>query len=164
MKNLQSKQKIQGFGLTEVIIGAAILILVFLGLITTYNRYVKAGSKIIPEITATYLLEEGLEAVRFMRDYSWDNKIATLAAGTTYYLAWDGSLWNATTTATSTSGMYYRTFTIASVSRDSNQDIASVGGTDDPQTKKVTMQVAWKVSSATSTKQFSMYIADLFNN
>jgi len=60
---------------------------------------------------------------------------------------------------------YERSFTISSVNRDdTTKDIVSSGGALDSGTKKITMQVAWKNGNATTTKQTSFYLTDLFAN
>lgn len=81
--------------------------------------------------------EEGVEAIRFIRDENyWD-----LADGT-YGISDAGGVWSLVAAPDSIDSFYERTITIESVYRDGNGDIAAVG-TLDPLTKKVTSQIDW---------------------
>lgn len=58
-------------GLIEVLVGAAVVTVV-LGLsVAAVNNFVEVGKKTADRVAATYLAQEGVEAVRFMRDTSW---------------------------------------------------------------------------------------------
>src|SRR3989344_799861 len=48
--------------------------------------------------------------------------------------------------------------------RDSDDNIVSSGGTVDPDTKKINIEIAWQGRGATSTILLSTYLADLFEN
>lgn len=110
---------------------------------------------------AAFLLEEGAEAVRIMRDDAWSN-ISSLTVGTTYYPTFSGGTWLLSATP-NTIGIFTRTAIITSVNRDdSTQDIASVG-TDDPKTKLVTLTVSWPEGGTTVIKTLKFYIIDIFS-
>lgn len=109
---------------------------------------------------AAFLLEEGAEAVRVMRDDAWSN-ISSLVAGTIYYPTFVGETWTLSITP-NTVGIFTRTAVITSVNRDdSTQDIASVG-TDDPKTKLITLTVSWPEGGTTVIKTLKFYIIDIF--
>ena len=58
---------------------------------------------------AGFLLEEGVEVVKFFRDTSWLN-ISGLTAGTFYYLQFDGTKWATTSSNIFVGGVFERKF------------------------------------------------------
>lgn len=153
----------QGFSLVEVVIGVSILALAFLALAGTFNIYVGRAISNSHAVKAAFLSEEGVEAVKILRDGGWAGKIATLTPGQTYYLSWNGLNWVSSVTPEVIDDGFYRSFKLDSVYRDSNQDIAS-SGTLDNNTKKLSVTVAWPANGATSTDLLVTYITNLFAN
>ncbi len=156
MKKLNIKN---GFGLIEVVVGAAIISIAFLGLMSVANLSFKILQKSSNNIKAGFLLEEGAEAVKIIRDSGWNN-ISSLSNGVNYYLNYNGVTW-----ATSTTLVYVdnfeRKFVLNEVLRDANDDI-SPSGVVDPDTKKVTISVFWKEGGSAVVQTFSIYITNLF--
>lgn len=148
----------------EVVIAVAIISLAFLGLVTIYGHYVKASLNVHSEIRAAYLIEEGQEAVRMLRDMSWTANIAPLSTAVQYQMIFSSTTgWSLTPNAQPIAGGFYRTVQIQDVSRDNQNDIAA-SGTVDPNTKRVNVTVYWAQGTATSSKQISTYIANIFGN
>lgn len=113
---------------------------------------------------ALSLAEEGLEAVRNIRDQGWTTNIASLNTSATYYLSLSGSAWGLTTTNPGTiDGIFTRTITIASVNRDSNSNI-SASGTSDPNTRKVTSTVTWTDRGRARSVVVTTYITNFQEN
>jgi len=161
MFNKTKKEKLnQGFGLIEVIVGVAIISVAFLGLMSVANLSFKILEKSSNNIKAGFLLEEGVEAVKIIRDSGWSN-ISSLSNGVNYYLNYNGTTWATTTTPVYMDNLFERTFVLNDVSRDINDDIAD-SGTVDPDTKKITISVSWKDGGGTITQSFSTYITNLF--
>ncbi len=153
-----------GSGVIEVIIGTAILVGVFtvLGSIARYSLTMSEDANL--RIRSSLLASEGIEAVKSIRDRGWTSYIATLTPGTDYYATlWNGA-WVATTTATSSDTLFTRRFTIADVSRDASDDIVASGGTNDPNTKKVTVTVTWMHKGLQRQDRISTYITNIFGN
>ena len=75
----------RGFGLVEVVIGVSILAFAFLGFLGSYNMYVAKSLANTKAIKGAYLLEEGVEALRVMRDTGWASSITPLSTSATYY-------------------------------------------------------------------------------
>lgn len=150
-----------GFGIIEIIIGSAIISLSFLGLMAVANISLKVLEENSHNLKAAFLLEEGIEAVKILRDTDWSQNIATLSTGTNYYFEFNGTTWQATTNNTYIDGLFERRFVVENVYRDSNDDIAA-SGTVDPNTKKITVYVSWPEKGATKTKYISTYISNLF--
>ncbi len=153
----------RGFSLVELIIGLAIVTIVFIAVFTAYSRFLAIELEVPHQIKGSFLLEEGLETMRFMRDGGWDTNIATLSTTSVYQLYWTGATWQATTTPQVIGGLFYRTLSISDVKRDSNDDIASVG-TYDPNTKRIDVSVSWPSRTGTTTKTAATYLTDLFEN
>ncbi len=154
----------KGMGLLEVLVGLSIIAVAMAAIVGTYRSYLKAALSSTDSIKAAYLAEEGFEAVKFLRDSGWTSNIASLSAGTNYSLWWSGTTWKATTTPQYVDGIFWRYFTISPVSRDANDDITTSGGTDDPNTKRIDVTIAWPSGAATTTKTISTYITNLFSN
>ena len=151
-----------GFGLIEIVIGAAVLSLSLLGISSYYQQALNVSQRTGNFVRAAFLMEEGIEVAKFFRDTSWTN-ISGFTSGATYYLSWNGSTWATTTTNTFVDGMFERKLVVDNVSRDSNDDIVSSGGTLDAGTKKATVSVSWNEKGATTTKSVSTYLTNFFN-
>lgn len=154
-----------GFSLIEVLVGLAIFVIIVVsvyGAIIVANRAVnKAGEK----RQAAFLLEEGMEAVRRMRDANWtDNIITGKVAGTAYCLNFTGSQFLLSGAPCSQiDSTFTRTVTFYDICRENasgkKSDIVSCpSGLSDPKTKKVTITVTWKGY----TESLNFYLANLF--
>lgn len=149
-----------GVGLVEVILASAIILFVIISVVESYNVYISFALKNQNNVQANFILEEGMEAVLFLRDGGWSTNIASLTASTTYYLSWNGVTWQSTSTAQYIDGAFLRSFVLFNVNRDANDDIA-VSGTNDPNTKKLVASVSYPVGQATTTKSMSTYITNI---
>lgn len=159
------KNNNSGFTLVEVLIACAILSLCIIALMTASSKGIQTSSQALRQTQAGFILEEGAEAVKTIRDASWSN-ISSLTTGTTYYLSFSTSTntWSLSTTPPPTiDSIFTRNVVLSAVNRDSNDDIAS-SGTLDARTKKVTVTVSWPISdNTTSSKTLDFYISDIFN-
>jgi type II secretory pathway component PulK len=157
--------RIRGVALVEVIIGAAIISIAFVGMFGAIQSMLRISRQTSVSVQSAFLAQEGLEALRVMRDLSWDDEIAPLTVATTYYFEWsDDDTWTATTTANMIDGIYTRTFKLENVYRDGSSDIAE-SGTLDTGSRKATINVVRStLVGLTSTTTISGYINDLFNN
>lgn len=156
------KKSTQGFGLIEIIIGAAIVMVTIMGMTRSSGYGLQATKRISDQQRAGFLISEGVEALRLIRDDSFAN-LSGLSTGTTYYLYYNNTInkWKATTTPQVVDTIFYRYFTVANVNRDSNDDITSSGGTLDTGTRKIHLEVAWRLLDATSTKTQDFYLSDI---
>ncbi|MCH7529564.1 prepilin-type N-terminal cleavage/methylation domain-containing protein [Patescibacteria group bacterium] len=159
-----ARNRNQGFGMLEVLVGTAIVSLALIGLVTAFNLYLQAGFANTPKVKAVYLLEEGIEAVRFLRDNGWTSNITSLTTGAQYYLEFTGSTWKSTTTPESIDGVYQRTFRLDDAYRKtSNSDIIASTSPDvkaiDPQAREVIVRVSWGDGNVI---EMTTYITNLF--
>ncbi len=113
---------------------------------------------------ATILAQEGIEAVRILRNASWSNNIATLSPGATYYPSFSGATW---TLQASSPGLINNIFTRSliaeNVLRDLNNDIAA-SGTPDPNTKKISLTMTWQEHGQAKTIVVMTYITNILGN
>jgi len=154
----------KGFVLVEALVTAAILSFVLAGTIGGFLLSLQRSFENGAAVQATFLAEEGIEALHVMRDNGWDANIAPLASGSTIYLEFDGTTWQATTTNSYIDGIFERVITITEVRRDSAHDIVESGGTVDPGTKKIVSSVSWLAGRGTTTKELSAYLTNIFSN
>ena len=141
--------------LVEVIIASAIVLMLSLIFISVNLNYYKSSETSLKTVKATFLAEEGTEAVNFIKNQDWNN-LGTV--GTNYYLVWINGVWTATTTKNYIDQVYERKYYTENVNRDSNSDIILAGGTLDPNTRKLTVAVSWVDASGTTTKAISSYV------
>lgn len=155
--------KNRGSGIIEVIVGLAIIFVGVFALLKTYNYYLKFALIHKYDVRATLLAEEGIEAVKLLRDKGFALKIATLSSEVSYGLGFVNSFWESTTTRKYVDGIFDRTFVLSDVYRSPTDDV-SASGILDPDTKKVTVSVSYRGISGTTTKSVSAYITNLFSN
>jgi len=154
----------KGFSLVEVVVAISIILVFLTALVGTYNVYLRVALQNSDTAKAAYLAEEGIEAIKLLRDTSWDEKIATLSTNTPYYLVFSGGTWQTSVSETYIDSLFLRSITIGDVYRDSESDIVTSGGTLDGNAKQITVTVAWHYRGATTTKEMSTYITNLFRN
>jgi len=152
-----------GFGLLEIIIGVAITATFIFTAMEVSRFSLRLSEATIRKAKTAFLLEEGIEAVKFLRDSGWDANIGSLTGGTNYYLNFDGSKWQATTTNIFIDEVFERKFILNDVNRNADDDISDFGNPD-PDTKKISVSVSSQGRTGTSTEQISAYITNLFNN
>lgn len=155
----------RGFSALEVVIGAAIIALVVTALASAWTYYLKLSGQSVRLAQAATLLEEGSEAVQYLRDKSWSANIAPKAPGTVYYLAWANGDYEIQTSPMLINGSYLRTLIFADVARGSNDDILANGGTPDAGTRTATISIyAGTSTSAEPLTSGAMLLHDVFAN
>jgi prepilin-type N-terminal cleavage/methylation domain-containing protein len=158
----------KGFSLIEVVIAAAIILVVSVSVVTMYARYVRSASSTDESLKASYLAEEGIEVMKHFRDSSWGGKILNLSTSTSYMIEFSTSTssWSTSTTPQLIDGMFDRRITLSNAYRNVTSDISTstVGTTYDGNLRLITVIVSWKNGLSTSTKTLSSYIANLYLN
>ena len=162
MKSINLKLD-NGLTLVEVLVATSIVLVFLLALFEVSNLYLRTVFLNTGSVKATFLAEEGLEAIRFLRDSSWDENIVPLSNGTDYGLVLESNLWQATTTNIFIDGIFERIMNLSEVYRDASDDIVSSGGTLDSDTRLVTVTVSWKTSQATTTRLISTYLSNILD-
>lgn len=165
MRKLRKNTKInKGFGLVEMIIMISIITFSVLAIWKIYTVFIKISLSNPASFQSSFLVEEGIEAIKFMRDGGWSSNISNLSTSTVYFLVFDGTNWKATTTPFLINGKFDRHINFFDVFRDSSGNIVS-SGSFDSNTKKVSVTVSWqKEAGATTTKIITTYVSNIFNN
>lgn len=175
-KNINSKKnkkkilniKNSGFTVVEVLIACFIISIMTLALMSAASKGIKLSNRALRQAQASMITEEGVEAVKVIRDADWGN-ISGLSVDTDYYLSFDtgSNTWSLSTTPstnpiTPIDGKFTRIIIFSDVYRDGNDDIAS-SGTLDSGVKRVTVNTTWQSSGETVSKSITFYIANIFN-
>ena len=145
----------------EVLIAVSIIAVSILAAMAVAQKSVQVSRQSFHATQASFLLEEGAEAVRILRDNAWTN-ISALSAGTNYYPVFSSGTWTLSLSP-ATIGIFTRTINLANVNRDNSSKDISVSGSDDPGTKLVTVTVSWLEGGTTVTKTLQFYIMNIFS-
>lgn len=151
----------KGVGIIEIIVVVAIAGIALFGIsgVSSYALGVMNDRKALLE--ASYLVEEGIEAARSVRDESWSSNIAGLTMGANYYPVVSGSKWILSATNPGLiNGRYARRAVFENVNRDGSDNIVTSGGTLDANTKKVTVYVGWPSRSGTQEINIVTYVTN----
>lgn len=147
--------------IVEVLVAVSIITVSIITAMAVSQKSIYVSRQALHATQAAFLLEEGAEAVRILRDNAWSN-ISSLTTSTNYYPIFSSNTWTLSETA-NTVGTFTRTVSVALVNRDnSTKDIGSAG-TDDPGTKLITVTVSWPEGGTTITKTLQFYIMDIFS-
>lgn len=157
----------RGLSIVEIVVAAAIIAAVVTALSGAWQLYIRTSTIGSEMSEAALMTEEAAEALETIRDAGWTASIAPLATdGTYYYVAWNSATerYGISSTYSTPQSGYARTITLATVMRDSNSNIVSAFGTNDPKTRKATISVFLVGATSTPLMQSDMYIHNVFNN
>lgn len=168
MKNIFNKninhQNKAGFSVIEVLIASMIMSMITLALMSAATRGIGLSINALEKVQASNLMEEGVEAVKSIRDNNWTT-ISNFNLDTNYYLSFDlnSNVWSLDTTpVTPIDGIFTRVVVFSSVYRDNNDDIAASGALDSGM-KRVRVRVSWPNSGQTISREITFYLANIFN-
>lgn len=147
--------------MVEILVSASIIVAVVLAAMAVAQKSIQLSNRSLHTSQASFLLEEGAEAVRILRDNAWNN-ISSLDVNITYYPTFSEGTWFLSSNS-STIGKFTRTVNIANVSRNNSTGDIAVSGTDDPGTKLITITVFWLEGGQTISKTLPFYITDIFS-
>lgn len=118
-----------GFSTVEILVVSAIVLSMVSAIVVSFQVFFKLARHTEHGTQASLLLEEGAEALLSMRDLGWDTYLAPLSLGTPYELAWNGAMYQATTTPQG--GAYARLVTLSEVQRDGADVVGESGAVDE---------------------------------
>lgn len=154
----------KGFGLLEIVVAISIVSFSLFSVMSAVILALRVSEGSGKNVQAAYLLEEGVEALRILRDTSWQNKIANLAAGVNYYFVFGNGAWQATTSAPALiDQIFERKFVLENVYRNGDDDIAQSGSLDNG-TKKAAITVSWRTQQGTTTRNTAIYLTNIFSD
>lgn len=154
----------KGATLIEALIATSIIMAFLVALVSVHNTYLNSSFSDLFEVKATYLAEEGIEAVKGLRDTSWTNNIVSQTNDTLYYLIFSNGAWALTATPLLIDSKFSRTIVFSEVMRNSANDIVIAGGIPDSNTRKITVSVSWPLGETTATRSIETYITNIFSN
>lgn len=155
---------IKGISIVEIIIAAAIISISVVGIVGAIQVYLKIVYQNTRESQAVLLLDETAEALQYMRDMSFATHIADADLNEEYTILWNGSGYDF---ATSTITLPYdmtRTVVFENISRDGSDQIVVSGGTQDVDTKKAIITIAWPYKGETQTLVSELLIHNIYDN
>ncbi|MDD4383528.1 MAG: prepilin-type N-terminal cleavage/methylation domain-containing protein [Candidatus Shapirobacteria bacterium] len=138
-----------GFSLIEIIIAIAIFSIIIAGGLTGFIPILNQNRQSNEIIQANRLAEEGLEAVRSIRNRDF-NLLSIGNKG----IGISSNLWNFSGNS-DTTGKFTRQISITAANRDTSGILVATGGTTDPDTWLIKSLVTWSFSVG-ETKQFSL--------
>ncbi len=147
--------------MVEIIIVVSIILVSVLITMSVAQKSIVVSRQALHISQAAFLLEEGAEAIRIVRDNAWSN-ISNLTVSTNYYPTLSGNTWILSSTP-NTVGIFTRTVSVANVNRDASTGDISSSGTNDAGTKLVTVTVSWTDGGEVASKTLSFYINDIFS-
>jgi len=152
---------VSGFMMVEVLIALSIIVVSILAAMGVTQKSVSVSRQSLHAAQAAFLLEEGTEAMRILRDNNWSN-VSGLNPINTYYFSFSGTTWSVSE-APSQIGIFTRTARVDSVNRDAVTGDISISGTNDPGTKLITITVSWSESGRVVSKNLMFYLSDIFS-
>lgn len=149
----------KGIGLVEVVVGAGLIFVVFSGIVSVFNFYLTGAVSLTDNIKAEFLAEEGLEALRSIRDDDWA-VFSSIAREQEHSLYFSGTVWQLGTTTEVVDSVFTRSFEVRDVLRNGS-GLISPSGTVDPDTLLVEVTVAWEDRGKSSERKISTYLANV---
>lgn len=143
----------------ELLIATVVIVIALVTATVSSGFIISASRQTLRQTQTSFLLEEGAEVVKIIRNNSWSN-ISGLQNETNYYLSFSGSSWSITTTP-NTVGNFTRKIIFHQVLRNSEDDIVFSNGSADSGTRKVTIEVSWNEGQNTKTKNLEFYITNI---
>jgi len=162
MKNIFKKKKnlVSGFTIVEVLIACVIITTTTIALMSATSKGIELSNRALRQGQASMLMEEGVEAVKSIRDTNWIT-ISNLTLDTNYYLSFSSAWILGITPVVQIDEIFTRKVVFSAVNRDSNDDIA-VSGTLDTGIKRVNVIVEWSTPSGINSKSITFYLANIF--
>ncbi|PIT89469.1 MAG: hypothetical protein COU27_00180, partial [Candidatus Levybacteria bacterium CG10_big_fil_rev_8_21_14_0_10_36_7] len=140
------KNKITGFGSIEILVASAIISVAFVGLMTTATMSLRILDLSTNRLKASFLLEEGLEATKVIRDNGWTTALGSMDPFQTYYFVFEDFTWKSTSVNTFIDGVYERKIVVPNrIQREIGTDDIVLSGSpySDLGTRGFTYVVSW---------------------
>jgi len=156
-------KKLTGFATIEILIASTVVSVALIALTLATQKAVDLSTVAVEKVQAGFLLTEGAEAIKLIRDNNWTTILA-LSENTNYYFSWSGSSWTITTTPVASISGFTRSFVVNDVYRNGSDDIdPDDSGTIDPDVNLIIISVSWVKGGATFTETLPFYVTNLFN-
>lgn len=150
-----------GISLVEIIVAVSIISAALFALAAVSRVAFRSVSEASHRIQASFLLEEGFEALKMMRDGDWTT-ISSVPLNAERFPVFSNGSWSATTAETLIDGMFRRTVMLREVFRNPADDSIAQTGTSDPNTRQADIKVEWDERGAHRSISTVTYITNLF--
>lgn len=153
-------KKSRGLTIIELLVVIAVISVALAGLAGLGSFILKLNHHLKQNTIATFLAQEGLEASRAIKEENW-TALSALTPDSPYHPVKTGSpqKW-AFATGAETIDIFSRQISISQVYRDTNDDIATSGGTLDSETKKITALISWNEQGQNYQIALESYLAN----
>lgn len=146
-----------GQSLVEVLFALALFFILVVGVFALSFRNFGAVTVANHQRDVENILQESFEAVQFLSYENWNTLPITVnPAG----LSFSGGTWQLAAQPDLVDGLYQRSVVVGSVQRNASCNIVETGGTADPDTKLVTISVAWTINEQTRSKEAQKYLTN----
>lgn len=165
---MKSTQLHPGFGIIEIIVAMGLFAIIAVTAITTTIGSFSTNRLSSETDTASLLAQEGIEAALSLKRQGWSSPFLTTDCSAGCGVTAGGGSWS-WSGANNVIGDYTRTITVSSVNRNGSNVIVTSGGSDDPNTKKITSSVSWNFSpgrsnTATVVKYVTNYVKSIIGD
>lgn len=152
--------KKNAFTIIEILVAIAVIIAAFTAILGFFAFEARIAERGRMRLEAIFLAEEAMEAVRNFRDNTgWSVAgIGTLTAGVDYHPVSSPAGWNITL-GDETIGEFTRAIVFNEIYRDVNHNISG-SGTNDENTRKVTVMVSWSDRQGSTDESLVTYITN----
>lgn len=154
MKKNSIEQK--GQSLIEILLAIGLSAILLPALLTGLVSSRQGKAQESQRTQALYLLNETIDSIRSIREKSW----SSFAVNGTFHPVVSGSSWTMASGSAVING-FTQQVVISDVNRNPSGEIALVGGTPDPSSKKVDTSISWGqpyVSSVNSSLYITRYL------
>ena len=162
-----ARRRQAGFTLIEAVVAITVFSLGVVALIGMSTIAKSTSEQGRDSVQVSNYLQEGIEAVRLLRNNSWNN-VSTNGGYRLSAQAGQNPPWQLVSGGSETIGKYSRSVAIATVRREDmdgsgtltagDRIVATGGAFDDPDTKKVTVTITWQQGTRTITRQLYAYV------
>lgn len=158
-QNYNQRKWSYGYSLVELLLAIALFGVLVTTLFTGFISTREGRPQQQQRLQATALMQEAIEAMRIVREESWD----LIATNGTYYPSPTATSWALSAGVETIDALIglTRQIEISDVYRDGSGAITDTGGTLDPSTKAVTISVSWNeplITTESVTLYFSRYL------
>ena len=153
-----------GLSVVEIIVAAAVIVTIVTAAAASWQVYLRTSNTSVQQSQAAIIVEETSEVLRLFRDQSWTSFISPLSLNTLYQLNFNGTGYTITTNQILVQNKFVRTFSLSAVSRDSSDNIITSGGTNDPNSRKVSISVFLPGATSTPIMQTEMLLQNVYAN
>lgn len=153
----------KGQMLAEILVAVVLAGIIIGGIALSTGTSVSTSNKIRENTKATYIVQEVFEEIKMLSEGNWlllycppsGTCPGSKGSNNHYYIS-NWTIQNGSDSKTIEGITYNYYFYIENVNRDSQQNIVSSGGNEDPSTQKVTVVVNWPLNNSFSISRYIM--------